>query len=173
MRAIKRLLDRINLTLTTLGGLAITLMMVHITLDVLMRFIFNKPLPGTITIVSQYYMLIAVFLPLAYAEQTKSHISVELFTDRMPIRIQQHLAGWIYLASSIMCFIVTARTWGEALGRMAASTSVMQGDFNIIVWPTYFLLPIGFFLFGITLTYKFLHYIINNFKDNTMEAFDD
>lgn len=173
MKIIKIILAKTNLVLTTLGGLAIALMMVHITIDVLMRFFFNKPLPGTITIVSQYYMLIAVFLPLAYAEQTKSHISVELFTDLMPTRIQQHLAGWIYLASAIMCFIVTTRTWGEALRRMASSTSVMQGDFSIIVWPTYFLLPIGFLLLAITLTYKFLNYTINNLKNNAVEAFDD
>ena len=44
-------------------------MMLHITADVVGKFVFNRPLPGTIPIVSQYYMVIAAFLPLAMVEK--------------------------------------------------------------------------------------------------------
>ena len=56
-----------------------------------MRSFFNYPLPGTITIVSYYYMAIAAFMPLAFAEQKQAHISVEVITERMPKWLQKHL----------------------------------------------------------------------------------
>ncbi len=34
--------------------ICVTLMMLHITTDVLLRFVFNSPIGGTITIVSNY-----------------------------------------------------------------------------------------------------------------------
>ena len=48
---------------TLIGGLAIALMMLHITADVVLRFLFSSPPPGTITYVSNYYMVIAAFVP--------------------------------------------------------------------------------------------------------------
>ena len=158
-------LAKIYLVTTIIGGLAIALMMVHITADVMMRYFFNTPLPGTITFVANYYMLIAIFLPLAYAEHINAHISVEVFTDRLPKRLQNHIQGWTYLGSSIICFIVTDRTWEEALKRFASSTSVMQGDFTISIWPTYFFLPVGFVLLGTILLLKFVTYVIKPYEN--------
>ena len=64
MKTLGRLLSRVIDSMTVISGLAIALMMIHITLDVVMRNFFNYPLPGTITIVSYYYMAITAFMPL-------------------------------------------------------------------------------------------------------------
>ena len=164
MKKLESILAKVYLLTTILGGLAIALMMLHITADVVMRFLFNTPLPGTITYVANYYMLIAIFLPLAYAEHTNSHISVEIFSNKLPLCVRRHLEGLIFLGSSIICFIVTDRTWQEAMRRFNSGTSVMQADHSIITWPTYFFLPIGFSLLGLVLLLKFVSYVISHFK---------
>ena len=56
---------------------AVVLMMAHISLDVLLRWI-GLPIPATVTIVPHYYMLPIVFLPLALAEKNDAHITVEI-----------------------------------------------------------------------------------------------
>lgn len=86
--------------MTVIGGLAIALMMLHITLDVASRYILNSPIPGTISIVSYYYMVIAVFIPLAFAEQKNAHISVEVVTTRLPMWMQRHLERLSFLLSA-------------------------------------------------------------------------
>ncbi|AWB33588.1 TRAP transporter small permease [Orrella marina] len=164
MNKLEKVLAQIYRVTTIMGGLAIALMMIHITADVVMRFVFNTPIPGTITYVANYYMLIAIFLPLAYAEHTNAHISVEIFSDRLPACIRRHLEGLIFLGSSIVCFIVTDRTWQEAIRRFNSGTAVMQADHSIITWPTYFFLPIGFSLLGLVLLLKFVSYVISLFK---------
>jgi TRAP-type C4-dicarboxylate transport system permease small subunit len=162
MYLIGRFLSHLNTTLTTLGGLAIALMMLHVSLDVLLRYVFNAPLPGTITIVAYYYMIIAAFLPLAFAEQKNAHISVEVFTDLLPDRGQYHLAAWILPLSAAIFGGMAWRTWGEAVSKHNITASVVQGNTSIPVWPTYYVLPIGFGLLSLVLAYKFLVYLFQS-----------
>ena len=84
MTRISRFLSTCATCTSVLAGAAVALMMVQVTLDVAMRHLFGSPLPGTLTIVSYYYMVIAAFVPLALAEQRDAHISVEFVTDLMP-----------------------------------------------------------------------------------------
>ena len=66
MQTLGRLLSYLINAVTVLAGLSVALMMVHITVDVISRYVFNYPLPGTITVVSNFYMVLVAFLPLAF-----------------------------------------------------------------------------------------------------------
>ena len=68
MRRIIRAVDVLTLTLAVIAGVAVVALMLHVTLDVVMRGLFNKPPTGTIVFVSNYYMVLVVCLPLALAE---------------------------------------------------------------------------------------------------------
>lgn len=161
MQAIGRLLSRITDFATVLGALGIALMMLHITLDVVLRFGFDYPLPGTISIVSYYYMVIAAFVPLAFAEQKGAHIAVEVLTERFPPWIQKHLAGWSYLISAVAFGLLTVRTWGEAVSKMHIGASVVQGETSIPLWQSYFFLPVGFGLMLLIVAHKFVAYLLS------------
>lgn len=154
-----RLLAAITNITTVIGGLAIALMMLHVTLAVAARYLLGTPLPGTMTIVSYYYMIIAAYIPLAYAEQKEAHISVEVLTEQLPAGVQRHLAGWGLLLSATVFTVLTWRTWIEAVGKYSDGASVVQGNASIIIWPTYFVLPIGFALMALVAVYKFLLYL--------------
>lgn len=154
-----RLLSRLIDLMTVISGLAIALMMLHVTLDVIMRYVFDIPLPGTITVVSYYYMAIAAFMPLAFAEQKSAHISVEVVTERFPSWVQKHLAGWLLLVSATVFALMTVRTWGEAMSKYGINASIVQGENSLPVWPTYFVLPIGCGLMFLVVTYKFIIYL--------------
>lgn len=161
MHAIGKFLSRLIDSVTVISGLAIALMMVHITLDVVSRNFFNYPLPGTITIVSYYYMAIAAFMPLAFAEQKSAHISVEVITERLPKGVQKHLAGWMLLFSAAVFALMTLRSWEEALSKYGIKASIVQGEDSLPVWPTYFFLPLGCLLMFLVVVYKFIVYLTN------------
>ncbi|MFW5330185.1 TRAP transporter small permease [Hydrogenophaga sp. ZJX-1] len=159
MKTLGRLLSRVIDSMTVISGLAIALMMIHITLDVVMRNFFNYPLPGTITIVSYYYMAITAFMPLAFAEQKSAHISVEVITEQMPKGVQRHLAGWMLLFSAAVFALMTLRSWEEAVSKYGIKASIVQGEDSLPVWPTYFLLPLGCLLMFLVVAYKFIVYL--------------
>ena len=159
MRLIGRWLSRVIDLTTILSGLAIALMMFHVTADVVGRYLFNTPLPGTLTVVAYYYMLIAAFLPLAFAEQKNAHISVEVVTDMMPAFLQKHLAGLVLLLSASVFGLLTARTWQEARTKHDIGAMVSQGDAALPVWPTAYALPVGCGLMTLVVVYKFFVYL--------------
>lgn len=157
MYGIGRFLSKITNLMTVIGGLAIAFMMLHITFDVASRFLFNSPMPGTISIVSYYYMVIAVFIPLAFAEQKNAHISVEVITARLPMWMQAQLERLSLLLSITIFSLLTIRTWEEAEKKRIYGATVVQGSDSISIWITYYVLPIGCGLMAIVALYKLLN----------------
>lgn len=161
MFSIGRFLDKIiNLT-TILGGLAIALMMLHVVGDVIARYVFNIPLPGTITFVSYYYMAIAAFIPLAYTEQKNAQISVEVVTEHLPVWIQNNLERFALMLSALVFGMLAVRAWGEANNKFELGASVNQGTTDILIWPTYYILPLGSALMVLLLLYKIVVSFMN------------
>src|SRR5690606_29970993 len=160
MFQIGRLLGRgIDLT-TVIAGVAVVLMMLQITIDVAGKYLFNAPMPATIAIVSNYYMVFVAFLPLALAERRNEHISVELVTELMPHAVQRHLASWIYLFSAVTFGFLAYAGWTEAVAKQAIGAFIIERGQRIPVWLSYYLQPIGCGLMSLTLLYRFLVYLL-------------
>lgn len=153
---IGRLLARITNTVSIIGGLAIALMMFHITFDVAGRYFFNAPVPGTITVVSYYYMSIAAFIPLAFAEQKDAHISVEVITERMPAWMRGNLERLAMLCSLVVFSLLAVRTYLEAGKKFEMGASIVQGNSDISIWVTYYMLPVGCGLMVLVVLYKLI-----------------
>lgn len=159
MKAIGRLLARgINLTLAV-GLIAVGLMMIHITLDVAGKFLLNEPIPATITIVSNYYMVAVAFLAIGFAETRNGHITVEVLTELFPMRVQKHLYSWSYLLSAFIYGLLTVRTWEEAVRAHNTGTFIMEQSTKLLTWPSYYLLPIGCGLMVLVVLYRFALYL--------------
>ncbi|MFV9475186.1 TRAP transporter small permease [Advenella sp. RU8] len=169
MNQIELLLNKINRVITLIGGAAIALMMIHITADIIARFFINKPLPGTITFVAHYYMIIAIFLPLAYTEQCKAAISVELISGFFSPKMNKFVDMFGSLFVSVTAFLIMYVSWGVALKNLASKTSVMQGDYTIPTWPSYFILCFGAGLLGVYCLVKFFLCLMNKENNQMIE----
>jgi TRAP-type C4-dicarboxylate transport system permease small subunit len=140
---IKRALQFCTDAATLLAGIAVAIMMVQVTIDALMRYVFNSPLPGTIAFVSHYYMLIVVFLPLAAPEWKSGHISVDIVTNQFSDAVNRHLARWTHFYGAAIYAAITYASWGEAVSKFRTSAKVIDSNLSILIWPGYFVLPIG------------------------------
>ncbi len=152
--AIDRGLARASGVLSIVGGVAVVLMMVHISVDVVLKYTLHLPMPGTIEIISFYYMPAAIFLPLAAVERGAHHIIVELFTQHLAPR---RIAGYDAVACAFGVVYAAGLTW--ATGKMAVlQTSRAESwdatFFNLPIWPTRWLLPLGC---GLLMLYMALH----------------
>lgn len=159
MTAIGRLLRRTTDLTMVIGLIAVALMMFHITIDVVGKFAMNEPVPATIALVSSYYMVVIAFIPIAYAETRNSHISVEVMTELFPWRAQLHLYSWSYLISALVYGLLTYRSWNEAMRTQEAGSFIMEQGTKLLVWPSYYLLPIGCGLMTVVLIYRFVIYL--------------
>lgn len=164
-------LQKLNQLITLIGGAAVSLMMIQVSLDVLFRFLFNQPLPGTITIVSHYYMIIAIFLPLAFVEQSKKSITIELLSAYFPPTLNRFLSTFSQLFVSATAFMIAYTSFGVAVRHFHSKTSIMQGDYTIPTWPSYFILFVGVTLLGIYCLINFLLELTH--KSTQLESTND
>ena len=72
--------------LLDLAGILLILMMLHITVDVFLKALFNSPIQGTLEVTAYYYMVGAVLLPVAAVELAQASISADVFYNLMSRR---------------------------------------------------------------------------------------
>ncbi len=154
MSRIARMLDVTVDGATLVAALAVALMMLHIAVDVAIKMVFSTPLPGTIAIVSNYYMVAVVFIPLAFAEKRDAHISVEIVTDHFPRSVRR----WLEAASRIFSVgvygLLVMRGFMEAERKRDVGTFIVEQGHRIDTWPAYYLLPLGAGLMALVLAWK-------------------
>ncbi|WP_157982122.1 TRAP transporter small permease [Oceanicella sp. SM1341] len=156
MHALRYLLDRITGLFTLVAALLTLAMMLHVSADVIGRTVFHRPLVGTIEIVSAYYMAALAFLPLALITRERGHIIVELFTGWMSWRPRKWMDAFAAVLSVVY---VTVFTWQAVI--VAVEMTGMReareaGGGFIEVWPSRWVVPIGF---GLMAVYLVIHLV--------------
>ncbi len=141
-----------------IGGLAVTLMLVHVTLDVLLKHFFSMPINGTLEIVSLYYMVAAVFLPLGIVQRARGHIVVEVFTQHLRPRAIAGFNGASGLLGVLFLGALTIMSGIEAVDRTLTLERWDVVFFYLPVWPTRWFVPVGC---GVYTFYLLLHSIVD------------
>lgn len=146
-------LERLTNGLAFVGGLAVVLMMLHVCADVVAKYVFNMPIRGTLEIVSNYYMVAVVFLPLALVERRNAHISVEIVSQHLPLRVQTILIGVVCL----VCIGFYGMFFWQSLIDAIAKYEIgeyIRGQIRIVNWPSRFMLPVGLGAIILVLAWK-------------------
>ncbi|MGJ7462120.1 TRAP transporter small permease [Halomonas sp. MA07-2] len=126
-----------------LAAMFLLLMALHVSLDVGLRYFVGKSFPGTLEVVSFYYMVAIVFLPLAYVEFKQEHISVDVVVGRFSPSVQlvfylfAGTIGLIYFG--MLCY----QTYLDAV-RATVRMETAMANFRFYLWPSRWALPVGF-----------------------------
>ncbi len=140
---------RLTQVLMFSGGIGLLLMMLHITLDVFLKAVFNSPIQGTVEISSYYYMVAVVMLPMAFVELEDSQISVDLLFNHFPARIRSVCLLLAFIGTAGVLAVMAWRTGQDAI-RAFRVGEVVMGSREIVVWPARCMLPLGFSLAAVT-----------------------
>jgi TRAP-type C4-dicarboxylate transport system permease small subunit len=143
MDCLRDVARRIDTGLLWLACAAAVLMMAQISVDVLFKFVLGRPVTATIEIVSTYYMVALVFLPLAFVDRTSGHISADLLTRTMTPGLRTLVLKIMDLLVLITLGLLFWYTLEEAIRRTAEGEMWRSGEFLLPVWPSRWLLPIG------------------------------
>jgi TRAP-type C4-dicarboxylate transport system permease small subunit len=118
------------------GGIALVVMMLHITAEIVLRSLFNVTIPGTIEFVSVYYMVVAVFTGLALVQLVNEQVIVEIFlqwlTERK-LRLVDAFAG--ILTAGYGAFLAYG-AWLEARSATRFGEMVPVRGFDLMTWPS-------------------------------------
>ncbi|WP_043532189.1 TRAP transporter small permease [Litchfieldella xinjiangensis] len=126
-----------------LASLFLVLMALHVSLDVALRYVFGTTFVGTLEVVSFYYMVAVVFLPLAYVELQQEHISVDVLVGRFPAPVQ--LAFYLFACSLGLLYfgMLCYQGYLDAL-RATTRLETAMANFQFYLWPSRWALPVGF-----------------------------
>jgi len=149
-RAMKWLSER----LVDLSALLLLAMMIHVCADVFMKYVANRPIQGTLEVVSYYYMVWAVFFPLAFVELTRSAVAVDIFFNMMPKFMKVACMALVLAVCAATYAGLSYITWADAL-RSFSRNEVVMGPVAVVVWPSRFVLPISFALAGFVCLWHF------------------
>lgn len=144
VRLIDGLLRRATAVLTLFGAVGVIVMLLHICAYVIGRHFAAAPVPATVEIVSNYYMVFIAFLPIAWAERRGDMISVEIFGALLSGPLEKINAILVGLITAGAYAVLTYTTWLIAMREFTAKSYVISLSTNIPVWPSYFILPISF-----------------------------
>jgi TRAP-type C4-dicarboxylate transport system permease small subunit len=143
VQTIRQVLDRLTDLAMLVAEVAIALMMLHITAEVLMRWLFKHSLDAVPEIVAYYYMAGLIFFALAHVTRTNNHIAAEIFTQNLTLRARESLEGIIALAMCGFMTIIAWQTTTEAIAMTSASEIHQAATVNLPKWPARWFLPVG------------------------------
>lgn len=126
-----------------LGWVAIAIMALTVSADVIGRYFFKKPLMGGAEIVEQL-MTCCIMCMIPYVTKEKRHITVDILAIRLSPRTQRILN----ITSDFLILVVLAfLAWQGFVGTMSSIDSrECTQSLRIPAWPFNLILAFGFML---------------------------
>ena len=146
IKTLSRTVHRISQVVNSVGIGIIVAMMLLTTVDVSLRYLFNRPILGGVEL-TEFMMLLVVSFGLAYTQVNKGHIFVELITSKFSPRAQAIIESIGYF----LCFVIYLLIVWQAVVQAQVQWlhDIKSGALEIPKYPFYFVLAFGCFLLSL------------------------
>ena len=104
-----------------------SLMMLHVTIDVTGRYLFNRPLEGTTEIVAAYYMVVIAYAPWAWIAARDNHIVAGMFQNVGTPRFDYWIEIVVKIFTAFYVAVFTYQTCLQALRQTRAGEVWLAG----------------------------------------------
>ena len=156
INTIDKFLEKIEDFLTSFAALAIFILMITATVQIVSRKILNMPIPGYIDFAEQSIAIFA-FIAIAYCQRLGGHVRMEIFLSMLNGR-SKWIAEAIQTAATIL--IITILTYYSFKHFQRAWTiGDSTIDIQLPTWPSKLMIPIAFATLTLRLTVQFAGYI--------------
>ena len=107
-RFLEKTTHPLSLIADSVGRVVLALMVLLVTLDVVLRYFFNRPIKGSYELI-EFMMVLVVFLGVAYTQVRKGHVSITLFTSKLSTGQLAVILSATYLLCLIIFSMITWR----------------------------------------------------------------
>jgi TRAP-type C4-dicarboxylate transport system permease small subunit len=136
--------QRFATVLAVLSCVTIAIMMFSTTIDSIMRYLFNSPIPGIFEL-NEVILVVCVFMGLSWCQAKRGHIRVTMVLQRMRPRAAVVLDIIIWIIAFSFVMILAVQTWHDAV--YAYSIKLFRwGTVQMPIWWARALVPIGLWL---------------------------
>ena len=140
--------------------LAAGVMAIPITIDVVARFALGKSVPGIVEL-EEFFMILIVFLSLAYTQKKEGHIVIDLLTGKLSSKSATLLETFSNLTCLVFFTLVGWRTVMTAMKKVGEYSTMLK----VPTWIFYALTAVGFFLLVLILFQQALKSLSRNIED--------
>ena len=109
--------------------------------DVVLRYIFGSPVPGAFNL-NEFLLIAIIAFPLAYCQEVKAHIRVDLVIGRIARRPRAIME----LTTAILAFLLfslATYTGAEEFWRSWVTGDYIIGLVEYPLWPSKLFIPVG------------------------------
>jgi len=152
----EKLIYRLNYLFSRIGILVMMFLTFITVIDISGRYLFNKPLPGTIEL-TELALVVIVYLTLGYTEHFGEHIVIDTVYKAMPKGVRYVL----FIIASIISFAsILLMSWQLYVyaGRML-SGGYKTGVLGIPYYPVVIIASIGSLSFGLAIISNMVKFI--------------
>ena len=132
-----------------------------IFVDVILRYVFNAPMKG-VSCITGLALVLAVFLTIAYAQQEKAHVSIDLLVRNLSPK------GKVVLNNILYCLAIGAialMAWHSlAFTLYCKDSNITIALLNFVVFPFTAIIPLGSAMLVFLLVRDFLNNIVEGVK---------
>ena len=150
-----RTLRVIEYVLLTGSGLAILFVMFFVGAEVLMRYAFDKPIPGHLE-GSELLGPIIVFLALSYTQATHGNVGMDLVLDALPPSGRRRAEMATLLISIFICSVLAFFSFKNAYQLWLYDDVTMSPPY-FHTWPSAAAIPLGYALTALRMFIQVLH----------------
>ncbi|MFS0823902.1 TRAP transporter small permease subunit [Bacillus sp. 1P02SD] len=156
-------IEKISKWSAILSAILIGILMLSTTFDVISRSVTNKSLRGVVEI-SDVLLVAIVFLGMAYTQQTKAHVKMEVLSFLPRNRLSAFMR---IIGLTVLCFVSVLLIYTTGQGFISSFTSgeFRTGLLSIPLWPSKFFIVFGFTLFFFIVLYELIDIIKNTFTN--------
>ena len=156
---IKKIFYPVSGAVNFVGGLLIMLMMFFTFVTVILRYLFNSPVPGDFELIV-FTLVVLVAFAISYTMIQDRHVTVTFFS--LPRRIQAVVNVITYLFALGIFGLASWQTfvYGSKLIRYGQHSAILHLPDSIFIY----LFAFGLFLLCIVLLVKILSYIVEATK---------
>ncbi|MFC5629649.1 TRAP transporter small permease [Aliibacillus thermotolerans] len=137
-----------------IANLFLLFIMFIITLDVLGRNLWNKPITGTVEL-TELGSALLVFFALAMTHRKDEHIGIDFLVDRFPLPLRHFMIGVVEIIIAIVLFLMARHVFDNGLRMMERNATTT--DLALPMYPFLFVVMFTLAIFALTAIFKAIY----------------
>jgi TRAP-type transport system small permease protein len=136
--------------ISNLAVFTLLVMTIWIFLDVMLRFLFNTPITGTLEITGEYMLVILVYFSISMTYRENGHINVTFITNKFSKRTNNFLKALTNLLGVIIFILIAYLNFQQGIESLERDIRTVS-PLKYPIGPAYIIISIGILLLSIRL----------------------